>query len=130
MKEDGMSMITGVVLVLLAALVAFYAYSEWKVHEKNTQTQTLIQLCHGKIKARARFESKVNFTKTDILEQGSKVSILGVVDLMNGLGAMIPHKYLCEIDATTTQFKSEPILMVEGWTPKDALRDILLERQR
>lgn len=59
----------------------------------------LIERCHAAVVQRARFHSRARFTRTDALIWGDRAQVLGMVDLLNGMGAMLPFHYLCDFDA-------------------------------
>ena len=61
--------------------------------------QRLIEQCHAAVVQQARFHSRARFTSTDALVWGDRAQVLGMVDLLNGLGAMLPYHYLCDFDA-------------------------------
>lgn len=60
-------------------------------------------LCHEAVKATSKYPTKASFESIS-LERGVSAAsdggleIVGRVELMNGLGALIPHSFRCSID--------------------------------
>lgn len=54
--------------------------------------------CKQAVKAQSKFPSKVDFVSGTTHDQSLPVTVDGVVNLMNGFGAMIPHRYYCRFD--------------------------------
>lgn len=130
------SLLLAVVAVVAAVLVGL----KWlgssqetfrQVQAQEDRNKTIISACHDAVKYSAKFTSKVTFTETNQVtdEETGNILVLGVVDLMNGLGNMIPHNYMCTIDPTTSTLLEDPFLMVEGSTPADLLREVTRERR-
>lgn len=65
-----------------------------------------VAACRGAVRSTVRFPSKAEFDpgwfgSLDIVRLRGEASVFivrGRVDLMNGLGNMIPHTYACEVD--------------------------------
>lgn len=68
-----------------------------KIAEENTPVNARYQ-CKQAVKAYSKFPSKVDFVGGRTNDKGANVSVTGVVHLMNGFGAMIPHTYYCQFD--------------------------------
>ena len=76
--------------------------------------KSLINDCHTAVSFKARYRSRVRFTETGYLSRGDGATVLGMVDMLNGLGAMLPYHYLCEFDAAGKL--ARPVYLVEEGT--------------
>lgn len=56
--------------------------------------------CRQAVKAQSKFPSKVDFVSGRTNDSSKPVTVSGVVNLMNGFGAMIPHTYFCRFEGS------------------------------
>ncbi len=78
------------------------------------QEARFIEACHTAVSFRARYRSRVRFTKTGYLPSGDGARVVGMVDMLNGLGAMLPLQYLCEFNAAGKL--ARPVYLAEEGT--------------
>ena len=78
------------------------------------QEARLIEECHAAVSFKARYRSRVRFTKTGYLPRSDGATVVGMVDLLSGLGAMLPFHYSCEFNAAGDL--SRPVYLAEEGT--------------
>jgi hypothetical protein len=76
-----------------------------------TQEARLIEACHAAVSFKARYRSRARFTETGYLPGGDGARVVGMVDMLNGLGTMLPFQYLCVFDAAGTL--AQPVYLAE-----------------
>ncbi len=61
---------------------------------------TAIYLCRKVVRAAAKFPSKADFPflAVGVSENEGGYTVHGEVELMNGIGLMVPHKYICSVE--------------------------------
>ena len=126
-----------VVAVIVAAAIGWKYHSDQKRKEEDiaqeaARKERTISECHTKVSFLAKYRSKVRFAETNITTKpgSDNVLVLGIVDMMNAFGAMIPHNYMCTFDSQGLSMLEDPFLMAEGTSPADMARDIVMDRYR
>ena len=95
-------------IILLGLLIALAGCGELTDEEKANikERQFLTRLhvvCMIAIEQKVKYASKADFSATQKYTTENFAVTRGMVDLMNGFGAMIPHTYLCRFDKKTKQ---------------------------
>ncbi len=67
---------------------------------QKVDTGTAIYLCQKVVRAAAKFPSKADFPflAVGLSENEGGYTVHGEVELMNGIGLMVPHKYICSVE--------------------------------
>lgn len=133
-SQAGRVVIT-ILLVVIAICGVGYAagkYNETRRRNEDAQRlaaeqKRIADLCRGAVGERVKFRSKMRFTQLDVTRSvdTDAVLVVGMVDLMNGAGALIPHQFMCTLDSKGTRLSRDVFIMKEGTTPGDMLQEAI-----